>query len=92
MRKGTKPQEPPRVFLTPEEAQAIQMALGMLMENFEITKDQSIPFNPLARGYIMGIISAANSAAAKIEKITGITSQIPEYNEGDEDEFLTKES
>lgn len=69
------------------------MGLGMIIHDFsEVDKDDSIPWTPEARKFKKEIMTAVLSAAAKIEKFTGIKCEVPPYKDGDENEFLTKES
>lgn len=84
--KNKMSKKPPSIFLTNDEATAIQMALGTILEDFEST--EKTKWNVEAQKYRKDIKAAATSAALKIQRITGITHLLPRYKEGDEDEFI----
>ena len=85
--------KPPMIFLNPNEARTVQLGLARILEDTTVNANNlKIPWNPEARQAMKEIREAAGSAAKKIEKYTGIAATLPEYNEGDEYEFLTKES
>lgn len=80
-------------ILTPNEVTITQMALSGLIEDLEaVSKNQSYPFTPQARKEQSEMLVSAKSALEKIAKSSGKLIQIDPYNEGDETEFLTKES
>lgn len=71
----------------------IQMALQTTIEDLQATsKDPKIPFTPEARKDMKDMLSTALSAAQKMEKATGHALRLDPYQEGDEQEFLTKQS
>lgn len=79
--------------LTPQEVGIIQIALGTMIEDAEaMCHDQTIPFNPQARKEMREILATAKSALAKIQLTTGHAVRLDPYQQGDEKEFLTKES
>ena len=79
--------------LTPHEVMAIGMGLARIIEDMEdIKKDASIPWTPESRKMQKEILDNAKSAASKIEAISGFECKLDDYQEGDEDEFLTKPS
>lgn len=79
--------------LNPKEVIIIQMALGTMIEDFEATmNDPRFNFTPEARKEQKEIYATAKSALAKIALVSGALVKIDPYNEGDEIEFLTKES
>lgn len=79
--------------LNPHEVMAIGLGLSRLIEEMEdIKKNAAIPWTPEARQIQKEILSNARSAASKIEKITGFECKLDAYLDGDETEFLTKES
>lgn len=83
------------IFFNPGEVTIIALGLGRIMEDLNAMKLPewiNTPWTPEARKQQKDMIAAAKSAAAKIEKFTGIKCHLPEYKPGDEDEFLTKES
>lgn len=82
----------PTVYLNPNEYRAIQLALANLLEKMRSEKTDQIPWNSAAKKSIEEIITAANSAAAKIEKVTGISATMVDYEEGDENKFISQPS
>ena len=80
------------IYLTMEEYRAVQLGLGRIIEDLTKPKMDMYPWTPEVRKFKKEIVTAANTAAAKIEKVTGVKAELPEYEEGDEDEFLTKQS
>lgn len=79
--------------LTPKEVAIIQMALQTVIEdNDSVMKDQTLPFTPEARALARDIQKTAKSALEKIQKTSGHAVQLDPYQDGDEKEFMTKES
>lgn len=79
--------------LTPPEAMAIELGLARLIEELKITgQNPQINWNPEARQTQREITEAAHSAAKKLEALTGRKVDLPPFREGDQDEFLTKQS
>ncbi len=79
--------------LSPEEVAVTQMALSGLIEDMEaVSKDAKPPFTPEARKYQRQILTAAKSAKAKFVTASGKEVSLDPYKEGDETEFLTKQS
>ncbi len=80
-------------ILNKAEASVIQMALSMMIEDLEaVGSNQNFPFTPEARKDQKEILSCAKSALQKIAKAQGELIQLDPYQEGDEKEFLTKQS
>ena len=77
----------PTVYLNPNEYRAVQMALAILLEKMRSDKTDHIDWNSSAKKSIEEIITAASSAATKIEKVTGIPAVLADYEEGDENKF-----
>ena len=79
--------------LTPKEVTVIQMSLSALIEDMATaSKEPSYPFTPESRRDMNEILSTAESALAKIALASGKLVQLDAYKEGDEEEFLTKQS
>ncbi len=79
--------------LTPKEVKVIHMALETFIEdNTAMRTDQTIPFNTEARAMMKDMFETATSALKKIQLTSGYAVQLDPYNEGDEREFLTKQS
>lgn len=82
-----------KLIITPDETKVIQMGLAEVIESItETMKNPAIPFNPEARKSMKQILTVALSASKKIEAISGVSAEMEPYKEGDENEFLTKES
>jgi hypothetical protein len=79
-----------QIFFNPHEVAAISMGLARVIEDLNTHQDQ--PWTPEARKMRKEIVTAANSAARKLEKFAGVKCNLPPYNTGDEAEFFTKES
>jgi hypothetical protein len=81
------------IYFNPQEVAALTLALGGLIEDLNAAaKNPTIPWTPEARKHQKDIVSAAKSAARKLEKFTGIKCDLPQYLPGDESDFFTKES
>lgn len=79
--------------LTPQEVTITQIALSGLVEDLTaVSTNPSYPFTPQARIEQKEMLDCAKSALAKIATVSGELVQLDPYKEGDEDEFLTKES
>lgn len=84
-----------KIYFNPDEVKAIALGLGRCIDDINAMKqgeNANIPFTPEARKFMKDISAACLSAAAKIEKFTGYKCELPPYIDGDEDEFLTKQS
>jgi len=81
------------LILTPKEINMMQMGLQLIIENNDMmSKTQQIPFNPAARQIMKDIREIATSAIKKLQNVSGRAVIIEKYKEGDEEDFLTKES
>ena len=79
--------------ITPEEALIIQMALTTFIEDMDAaSKNINFPFTPEARKDQKDMLSCAKSALGKIALASGKLIKLDPYQEGDESEFLTKQS
>jgi hypothetical protein len=79
--------------LSPQEVACIQMALGVQIEDMEaVIKNPNLPFLPEVRKDMKDILLNSRSALAKIELVSGHNLKLDPYKEGDELEFLTKQS
>lgn len=81
-----------QIFFNPDEVKIISMGLAYILEDFNSKNIQQQPWTPDARKAQKEMVTAARSAAAKLEKFAGVKCELPPYNDGDENEFLTKES
>lgn len=87
--------KPEKIYFNPDEAAAISMGLARIVEDMVTIKKgeyANTPWTPEARKIQADILRNARSAAAKLERFTGIKCTLPPYNPGDENEFLTKKS
>lgn len=94
MGKNDKPRIA-QIFFNPDECAVMGMALAGFLEDQLKTQTGDLalmPWTPEARKAQKEMIAAARSAAAKLEKFAGVKCHLPEYKDGDQDEFLTKPS
>lgn len=81
------------MILTPKEVFATEMALSAMIEDLEaMVNNQQYPFTPEARAEMKDILATSRSAHKKIALASGNLVKLDPYKEGDEKEFLTKES
>lgn len=79
--------------LNPNEVAITQMALSGLVEDLEsVSKNQAYPFTPEARKMQKEMLANAKSALGKIAVASGKLIKLDPYTEGDENDFLTKQS
>lgn len=79
--------------LTPKEVTITQMALSGLIEDIEaVCNDPKYPFTPEARKDLKDMLQHARSALSKIAIASGALVKLDPYNEGDEQDFFTKQS
>lgn len=84
-----------RIFFSPNEVMAIGLGLTRIIEDMNAMKqgnNVNLPWTPEARKIQKDMLAACQSAAAKLEKFAGYKCELPPYVDGDEDEFLTKQS
>lgn len=84
-----------KIYFNPNEVAAIGLGLARVIEDINAMKEgewENTPWTPEARQIQKDILAACQSAANKIERFTGYKCDLPPYVEGDENEFLTKES
>ena len=82
-----------QLFLKPDEAKFLGMAVVAKIEELEESaKNPSFNWNPEARKYLREMIEAGKSLRIKMGKLGMPVEPLPPYLEGDEDEFLTKQS
>lgn len=84
-----------QIYFNPKEVRIIALGIGRIIDDInEMKKGEyaHIPWTPDTRKDFSDMMANARSVAAKLEKFTGIKCELPEYNDGDENEFLTKES
>lgn len=82
-----------QLYLKPEEAVFVSMAVLSLIEQLEETnKNPWINWNPQTRKDLRDMISYGNALKIKLQKLGFDMRNLPPYLEGDENEFLTKQS
>jgi hypothetical protein len=81
-----------QIFFNQDEVRIISMAIASVMEDLKHPSVNLQPLTPEARKMMNQMLTACNSAARKLEKFAGIKCELPAYEIGDENEFLTKES
>lgn len=84
-----------KIYFNTDEVRAIALGLGRIIDDINEMKRggwENTPWTPEARKIQAEIERNARAAAAKLEKFTGIKCDLPPYERGDENEFLTKES
>lgn len=84
-----------KIFFNPAEVTAIGLGLARVIEDLGAIKkgdNANIPWTPETRKIQDNILAACRSAAHKLEKFAGYKCELPPYEHGDEDEFLTKQS
>lgn len=81
----------PRIYFTKDEARAIGMGLSNVIDGIKkVITDPRYPWTAEAKKIQLDILKNCTSAADKLYKFTGVKAVIRDYEEGDEDEFLTK--
>ncbi len=82
-----------QLYLKPEEAKFISMAVVSMLEQLQDTsKNPKINWNPEARMDLKDMLSAGNGLRKKLLKLGFDMRELPPYLEGDENYFLTKQS
>lgn len=84
-----------KIYFNPNEVMAIGLGLARVIDDINAMKqgdNVNIPWTPESRKIQSDILAACQSAANKIEKFAGYKCDLPPYIDGDEDEFLTKQS
>jgi hypothetical protein len=83
----------PKQQITPKEIKATIIALTGIIEDLESSlKNTDFNFNPAARKDMKDLLATSKSALEKFRNTSGFTATLEPYKEGDENEFLTKQS
>lgn len=81
------------LYLKPEEARFLSLAVVDMIEQLQnMSQNPTINWNPEARKDLKNMMAAGNSLRTKLKKLGFDMRELPPYTEGDEKEFLTKES
>jgi len=82
-----------QLYLKPNEAKFISMAVVAMIDELQSTsKNQNINWNPESRKDFKDMLAAGNSLRIKLQKLGFDVRDLPPYFEGDEKDFLTKQS
>ena len=82
-----------QLYLKPDEQKFIAMAVLSMIEQLENTsKNQLINWNPEARKDLKDMTAAGASLRIKMKNLGFDMREMPPYMDGDENEFLTKQS
>lgn len=85
--------ESKQLYLKPDEAKFTSMAVLSLLELLEtVSKNQLINWNPEARKDLKEMVAAGSSLKIKLKNLGFDMRPLPPYLEGDENNFLTKQS
>lgn len=82
-------------IFSPAEVKIIILGLQTTIEDLEaVSKDIRHPFTPESRKDMKDMLAAGYSAKKKLEDVVnkGVAFVLEEYKEGDEKDFLTKQS
>lgn len=82
-----------QLYLKPNEVKFISMAvLSMLEQLQDSAKNQLLNWNPETRKDLKDMIEIGSNLKIKLKKLGFDMRELPPYLDGDEDEFLTKQS
>lgn len=82
-----------QLFLKPEEGKFLGMAVVNTIETLrETSQNQQLNWNPETRKDFKNMLAAGESLRIKLRKLGFDMRDLPPYLEGDENDFLTKES
>lgn len=82
-----------QLYLKPEEAKFLGLAVIAMIEQLQQTsKDQNIPWNPESRKDLKEMLAAGGSLRIKLEKLGFDMRPLPDYNDGEHDNYFTKQS
>lgn len=82
-----------QLFLKPDEAKFISMAVVAMIEQLQNTATNNlINWNPASRKDLKEMLSAGSSLKIKLQKLGFDMRELPPYIDGEEKDFLTKQS
>lgn len=82
-------------IFSPAEVKILIMGLVTVIEDIEaVNNDPKYPFTPESRKDMKDMLECAKSARKKLEDVVnkGVAFNLAPYEEGDEKDFLTKQS
>jgi hypothetical protein len=81
------------LYLKPDEAKFLSMAVVALIEELNSTsKNVNLNWNPETRKDLKDMIAAGSSLKVKLNKLGFDMRELPPYIDGEEKDYLTKES
>lgn len=81
------------LYLKPDEVKFLSMAvLGQIEVLRDTSQDPKINWTPEMRKDLKDMLASGNTLRIKMKNLGFDMRDLPPYNEGDENEFLTKES
>ncbi len=82
-----------QLYLKPDEGKFLSMAVVRMISDLqETSKNERINWTPEARKDLKDMVDAGTSLKIKLLKLGFDMRELPPYMDGDEDEFLTKQS
>lgn len=82
-----------QLFLKPDEGKFLSMAVvGMIEDLRQSLQNQSVPWNPESRKDMKDMLAAGESLRIKLKKLGFDMRDLPPYIDGEEKDYLTKES
>lgn len=82
-----------QIFLKPEEGKFLSMCVVSMIEQLRISsQNQTINWNPEARKDLKDMRMAGESLRQKLVKLGFDMRELPPYIDGEEKDYLTKES
>lgn len=82
-----------QLFLKPDEGKFLSMAVVAMIEDLtETSQNQKLNWNPESRKDFKDMLSAGNTLRIKLAKLGFDMRELPPYIDGEETDYLTKES
>lgn len=82
-----------QLYLKPEEGKFLAMCVvGTIEQLRNANTNPKQNWNPQARAYIKDMLKAGEALKIKLVRLGFNMTDLPPYMDGDEEEFLTKES
>lgn len=82
-----------QLYLKPDEARFLGMAVASMLEQIEgFAMNPEHPWNPETRKMFKEMREAGSALEIKLKKLGIPVEPLPAYNEGDEEDFFTKPS
>lgn len=82
-----------QLFLKSDEGKFLSMSVVAIIEQLtETSKNEKINWNPESRKDIKEMLAAGKTLRIKLEKLGFYMNDLPPYIDGEEEDFLTKQS